>query len=491
MSPLLADSNADGAQDVIEFNWSQGMSSVDAYSGRDGALLWSSVVGPGGGAIGHWPRGPNPCILQLRNGTLAIAGRNVSALDASTGRTLWEVPGIVLGADPVCSDVDGDGNEDFVAPVNGPGDLIPKNISAFSGVSGRHLWNVPVGRMERYSGASAGDVDGDGVADVVFSDAAGTRAVRGSDGSLLWSASQPGPYAGGLPVLVPGVLPGRRLVVVGVWKEVVALDGKDGRLVWNRTVADSEFGQVAAARLSPGEPTEVFASSSVLDASNGSLRWQLPAPGPAFSFVEADADGVVDVVLWPGESITLVSGSTRKTLWSWALGTPGRGLALGDLDGDGSAELVYASDLGVLGVLDWIPSPPPKLSVSMTTSPGSGTAPLGVDWRANASGGQPPYHYAVDLGDGTSSDTASGTHVFHRSGRFTLSASVTDAAGQTASGSAFVIVDPPATGSPPPLGLTGGQAAVAVLATAGLAGVGGAWVVLKVRRSRDFRKPAP
>jgi PKD repeat protein len=78
-------------------------------------------------------------------------------------------------------------------------------------------------------------------------------------------------------------------------------------------------------------------------------------------------------------------------------------------------------------------------------------------FEANADGGTPPYTYHWDFGDGQEANVQNTRHTYDNPGTYTATLTVTDSAGQNASDSTEVIVQPePPTGEPP-TNDTGGQ----------------------------------
>lgn len=78
--------------------------------------------------------------------------------------------------------------------------------------------------------------------------------------------------------------------------------------------------------------------------------------------------------------------------------------------------------------------------VEIEASPMSGIAPLTVGFTAVVMGGDEPINYAWDFGDGETSVLQAPTHLFETAGSFTVSVTVTDANGDTATDSLTIEV---------------------------------------------------
>ena len=82
--------------------------------------------------------------------------------------------------------------------------------------------------------------------------------------------------------------------------------------------------------------------------------------------------------------------------------------------------------------------PPVKLTAS--ASPLSGYAPLLVSFKANPSGGAPPYTYSWDFGDGAVAQQQNTTHTYPLKGSYVASVRVTDSVGTNQTDSIAVTV---------------------------------------------------
>jgi PKD repeat protein len=84
---------------------------------------------------------------------------------------------------------------------------------------------------------------------------------------------------------------------------------------------------------------------------------------------------------------------------------------------------------------------PTPLTAGASGTPTTGAAPLHVTFTGSASGGNPPYSFSWNFGDGSSpSSDQSPTHDYATDGSYTATLTVTDSAAATATGSVFITV---------------------------------------------------
>ena len=247
---------------------------------------------------------------------------------------------------------------------------------------------------------AVGDVNADGIPDVVFASFAGgaytspgaITAVSGNSGATLWSVA-PGTYSSGGIAL--GDLDGDGTVEVctaGTQYAVVCLDGA-GNLKWAAGAEVSYIGSPAIADLDGDGLAEVILGRQVFN-HDGSVRWSgSGGVGYSLSFAaDMDLDPALEVVA--GNTVYDTDGSVL-----WSSGGFDGIAAVGDFDGDGKPEVVTTGNgmitlTGNDGVVRWsVPMPaggggPPTVA----DFDGDGAAEIGV---AGA------YVYAVIEGDGT------------------------------------------------------------------------------------------
>jgi PKD repeat protein len=118
------------------------------------------------------------------------------------------------------------------------------------------------------------------------------------------------------------------------------------------------------------------------------------------------------------------------------------------------------------------------LNASAGALPAIGDAPLTTTLNVATSGGQPPYSYSWDLGDGTTSSAATLSHVYATPGSYTASITVSDGSGQVSHTSALITVYSAlaGSGSAAPTSGTGSlQVSFSASATGGLRPYTFAW----------------
>ncbi len=363
-----ADVDGDGRLELA-FGTYFGDSRALVLRGHDGEPVWARDFGDGKGA----------CCLDASfrfadldgDGRLELlvptsSGCELHALDAGTGETRWTYPTgqhdcidsppclvdldgdgrdeivfgsfqdrlHVVGSDgkglrhvkvgkgfvqtcPVVLDCDGDGVLDFVAGTF-KGD---NRLYARSGKDGSELWHVQVavgGQLDLgiYHGPAVGDLDGDGVPELVLCAYDGiVRCLRAKDGGEVWRVQPGDRYFMGPPAI--GDVDGDGVAEVVVASQRLTVIERDGKVRY-----------------------------SVEVAPKGS--WLAADRGP--SLADLDGDGGVDVALLRADGwFGVLRGRDGELLWELRardltkkpVMSCANGPLLADLDGDGRLDAFY------------------------------------------------------------------------------------------------------------------------------------------------------
>lgn len=309
---------------------------------------------------------------------------------AEGGRILreWrgEAPGDLFGwIARRLDDVDGDGVDDVVTSATAHGGGAGR-VYVYSTASGKRLWSADGAPGTRLGTGleAAGDVNADGIDDVIASGGGVALVFSGRDGEVLLSLS--GQEGDGFGTSAAGAGDvngdGHADVVVGAPQHegvgrAYVFSGRDGTplLVVDGTRPGGRFGSavhgastgdgfrlaIGAGGGGPSGTGEVRVwdrlaqePSHVIAADSGDV-----ALGAMFVAIagDVDADGTPDVYAsdWrsnaggPGAGrVVVVSGATGETLLSRTGETPGEGFGTsssvaGDVDGDGHADLIVGS----------------------------------------------------------------------------------------------------------------------------------------------------
>jgi hypothetical protein len=313
------------------------------------ATLSGTPLAPGSYPITVTATPANGCGAVSKDYTLLVGGgrtvltgadagggphvRRFSALDGSTPLTgalnsfFAFDPSFAGGVRVATGDINGDGEPDYIT-AKGPG-TIPE-VRVFDGATGTLLWSFMPYEIEFRGGVfvAAGDVDGDGFADVITGSGAGrsgeVKVFSGRDGSVLRDMFVfARAFTGGISVAAGDV-------------------NGDGR-------ADLVVGS------GPGMPAQV----RVLNANDGSTLRAFMPYGVFFGGVwvaagDVTGDGFADIVTGAGAGggphVLVVNGVTGAVALGFFAFDPaftgGARVAAGDVNGDGRADVIVGSGAG-------------------------------------------------------------------------------------------------------------------------------------------------
>lgn len=267
----------------------------------------------------------------------------LQAYSTATGELLWSKTGsnedawfamAIVSRPKVVGDLDGDARVDVVAAEwEEPG---VASLTAIDGSDGSELWRFSQPTTQLIAAESAGDRDGDGVADVLawyYLQSAGSAEklleIRsGADGSVIQSRSLPSELHGWLQVI-----------------DDLDGDGADDLLITRQAGEERIYSLVSSASL------DVI--GTVEPPGVGGFCWRvgdLNGDGTdenTFEEYQPDWENPVPTSLWAFDL------TTGETLWSRAEKYQSCPTATYDLDGDGARDLIYRSrQLGALSGSD-------------------------------------------------------------------------------------------------------------------------------------------
>lgn len=360
----VGDLDGDGLREALitSIQHSGGRGRVYAVSSGSGATLLDLVGANTGDAFGHSVAEVSDLdgdgVPDIAVGAPAsTAGRpgSVSIRSGADGSGIWVAVGennfdsfgwVVDGA----GDLNGDGIEDVLVCAPGHDDPVTDagKVYALSGTDGSVLWSWKGSIVQEFIGSSvgsAGDVNGDAVADVVVCGMGGGANGRGSatvysgaSGQLIWSVSagngarQYGNYFSGCAgdVNADGTPDVYVIDYINVAQRgrLFVYSGVDGTLLHSirGPVGNTWlFGRVRIGDLNGDGHDDMVVCSAQNDVGGQNA-------GAVFAF----------------------SGATGESLGRWTADTMGRGMgsdcvSIGDIDGDGSQDIMVGVGSGPNG----------------------------------------------------------------------------------------------------------------------------------------------
>ena len=274
-APSLGDLDNDGRLEVI-FGGLSGY--IFVLNGEDGSLLWERFFGTwvgGSIALGDIDDdGWLEAVFGAFNGY-------VYAFNGEDGSPLWSFNTTKRWVDASVSVGDVDGDDELEVIVAAFGEYKNSSIFALNGGDGSILWNFSFLFGADYSIPAIGDVNGDGVAEIIFGALDhNVYCISGKNGSLLWKF-QTG-HSPSNPLALGDVNGDDRLDVIITSYDgyLYALNGSDGRLLWRYWIGNSLNSPMLADLDGDGDLEIVVGDADgdlyALDVRNAGFRvyWQ-------------------------------------------------------------------------------------------------------------------------------------------------------------------------------------------------------------------------
>ena len=216
------------------------------------------------------------------------------------------------------------------------------------------LWNFRAGSGYVDCSPAVGDLDGDGVSDIVVVATSGSAVALDASGRVMWEQTVRGPITIPPTLTVRSDVPEAMVICMNNFGQVFAFEGATGRPLWHSDLPGSvEWGQtaLAAADMDGDGTQEIIAGDRdghvVCIGAAGDIRWSYQGDHgwtlcPAVA--DLDGDGTPEILV-AGTEVPLVCLSNQGAeRWRLAERTNGASPVVADLNGDGIPEIACGID---------------------------------------------------------------------------------------------------------------------------------------------------
>ncbi len=212
-------------------------------------------------------------------------------------------------------------------------------LRAVSGDDGKELLNIGDQAIGGTAGVAGGDIDGDGIVELITVTTGGAAKAFEHDGTLKWTSPALGASIYSYPAIADMNADGKPEVIVG--KSIL---NSDGTL---RATAKYGFGSLVAVVVDmDGDGDQELIGGNAIYDVDGKEEWHNGLGDGWVGVADMDQDSLPDIVVVGGGKVRLQTG---KGVVKWDVAFPGGGggpPTIADYDGDGAPEVGVAGKTG-------------------------------------------------------------------------------------------------------------------------------------------------